>query len=131
MANTITITLSVEKTTKNTVKFVEKTANEFTPEKIGTLYIPKATLAAMEYTGGNIVAKIEVQSEENEMLFVEMKKGAFMEPEKATKNTVKFNEQNPMSEFVPDVIGSVYVPKYTLAELGYTGGKIAINLSKE
>ena len=47
------------------------------------------------------------------------------------KTTVLFTE-NPGSEFVPDVIGDLYLPKATVAELvttkGYTGGNIIVEI---
>ena len=49
--------------------------------------------------------------------------------EKSTKNTVKFAE-SVANEWVPEKIGSLYVPKFTLAELGYAGGDIYVSISK-
>lgn len=108
MAKSIIITLEQEKVTKNTVKFAEKPENEFLPEKLGTLYVPKATLAEIKYTGGSISVEISTDT----------KTGVVLIAEKATKNTVKFNEES-VSEFVPEKIGSVYIPKITLGELGW------------
>ena len=42
--------------------------------------------------------------------------------EKATKNTVRFEEVLE-SELAAPKIGSIYVPKSTLAELGWAEGK--------
>ena len=108
MAKSIIVNLEYEKATKNTVKFAEKPENEFVPEKLGTLYVPKATLAEIGYKGGNITAEISTDA----------KTGVVLTAEKPTKNTVKFNEES-VSEFVPEKIGSVYVPKVTLAEIGW------------
>ena len=80
MNKSITITLNPEKVTKNTVKFAEICENEFVPELLGSLYIPKATLAEMKYAGGNIIAEISVDYENGAEVW--------MKPEKATKNTV-------------------------------------------
>lgn len=112
----ITITMNPEKVTKNTVKFVEVCESEFVPEKIGTLYVPKATLSGLKYSGGAIAVTIGIGG--NVKLI----------PEKATKNTWKFNEETT-SEFVPEQIGTVYVPKSTLAELGYTGDALYLSVA--
>lgn len=120
----ITITLSMEKVTKNCIKFVENTLNEFVPEKLGSLYMQKSYLAGLGYNGGQIVLNMTANAEicdENDITFV---------PEKATKNTWKFNEES-VSEFVPEKIGSLYVPKSTLAELGYTGGNLYVSVTTE
>ena len=46
-----------------------------------------------------------------------------------TKNTVLFAEK-PESEFAPEKLGRIYIPKVTLAELGYAEGKrIQVELS--
>ena len=45
--NTVTVTLSEEKQTKNTVRFTEKLESEYDVPVIGTLYVPKATLAKL------------------------------------------------------------------------------------
>lgn len=42
-------------------------------------------------------------------------------PEKVTKNTVRFTEQLE-SEFTAPTIGTIYVPKATLGQLGYANG---------
>ncbi len=114
MANTITVTLSMEKTTKNTVKFAEITENEFMPEILGSIYVPKVTLAGIGYQGGNITVTIKACAENAE----DLENAIRMNPEKPTKNTVKFAEVTE-NEFVPEKIGSVYIPKTTLAGIGY------------
>ena len=113
---TITITMNPEKVTKNTVKFAEVVSNEFVPEKLGSLYVPKSTLAEIAYTGKSIV--VSIGAEGNVKLM----------PEKATKNTWKFNEES-VNEFIPEKIGSVYIPKSTLAEIEYHGDAIYIGVS--
>ena len=51
--------------------------------------------------------------------------------EKATKNTIRFEEVLE-SEFAAPVIGSVYVPKSTLGELGWKEGtNLVIEVSVE
>lgn len=114
MANTITVTLSMEKTTKNTVKFAEITENEFMPEILGSIYVPKVTLAGIGYQGGNITVTIKACAENPD----DLENAVRMNPEKPTKNTVKFTEVTE-NEFVPEKIGSVYIPKTTLAGIGY------------
>lgn len=42
--------------------------------------------------------------------------------EKATKNTIRFEEVLE-SELSAPVIGSIYIPKATLGQLGWTEGK--------
>ena len=115
MESIITITLAMEKPTKNTVKFAEKTVSDFVPEKLGSLYVPKSTLAEISYNGGDLVVEIGKTGDVKLM------------PEKPTKNTVKFTEKTE-SEFVPEKIGSVYIPKSTLAELGYAGDALYISV---
>lgn len=41
------ITLKMEKATKNTIRFEEVLENELDVPKIGSIYIPKATLAEL------------------------------------------------------------------------------------
>lgn len=43
-------------------------------------------------------------------------------PEKVTKNTVRFTEKLE-SEFAAPVIGTIYIPKATLGQIGYAEGK--------
>ena len=117
MKKLITITFAPEKTTANAVKFAEVMESEFAPQKIGALYVQKSALAGLKYTGGNIVAEIGVGGSIKFM------------PEKTTKNAVKFNEETG-SEFAPVQIGTLYVQKSALAELGYTGDAIYVELKK-
>ena len=44
------------------------------------------------------------------------------EVEKVTKNTIRFTEKLE-SEFSAPVIGTLYVPKSTLGQIGYADGK--------
>lgn len=58
MANTnkkVTVTLDLEKPTKNTVLFAEKVESALAPEKLGRIYIPKVTLAEIGYAEGKRV----------------------------------------------------------------------------
>lgn len=122
MESIITITLNMEKPTKNTVKFAEVTANEWVPEILGSVYVQKSALAEIGFNGGKIKISITTSAEnaeDGDMKFVF---------EKPTKNTCKFNEA-VANDWTPEKIGSLYVPKATLAQMGYTGGDIYVNLS--
>lgn len=114
------VVMMPEKSTKNCVKFVETPVSEFSPELLGTLYVQKSTLAELNYSGEKIVVTI-MAGKHN---------GIVMVPEKATKNTWKFNEV-VKSEFTPEKIGSVYVPKSTLAGMGYNGGELTVTIAIE
>jgi hypothetical protein len=51
-----------------------------------------------------------------------------MKMEKATKNTIKFEEVLE-SDFAAPKIGSIYIPKSTLGELGWKeGNTLTINI---
>lgn len=51
--------------------------------------------------------------------------------EKATKNTIRF-EEILASELDAPKIGSIYIPKSTLAELGWKeGDTLVLNIEKE
>lgn len=113
----ITITMEMEKPTKNTIKFVEKPESEFVPEKLGQLYIQKSFLAEIGYQGGNISVTLSQDIGQVKFVF-----------EKPTKNTCKFNEE-VANDWTPEKIGSVYVPKSTLSEMGYQGGEFYIGVS--
>lgn len=123
MEKSIIVNLEPEKSTKNCVKFNEVTANEFMPEKLGSLYVQKSALAEIGFNGGNI--NVSITTDDNNAEDGDLKFTA----EKSTKNTVKFAE-SVANEWVPEKIGSLYVPKFTLAELGYAGGEIYVNISK-
>ena len=119
MEKSIIVNLEPEKSTKNCVKFVEKQENEFVPELLGSLYVQKSTLAGLKFNGGKIAVTI---------LCGKAKGGVVFTMEKTTQNTVKFAEVVE-NEFVPVQIGSIYVPKATLAGLGYSGGEITVKIS--
>ena len=104
----ITITLSMEKVTKNCVKFAEKTESEFSMEKLGSVYVQKSAFAE-GYAGQDINICISV---------AEIPHGLSFTAEKPTKNTVKFAE-DVENEFSLAEIGSLYIPKATLAEIGW------------
>lgn len=52
MANKTTVTLDMEKDTKNTVRFKEQVGPLDVP-KLGTIYVPKPTLKEIGYKVGN------------------------------------------------------------------------------
>ena len=56
------VTFNAEKVTKNTIRFSEVVAGELDAPKVGTIYVPKATLKDIGYADGkslvlNISAK--------------------------------------------------------------------------
>lgn len=53
-----------EKETKNTVRFAEKTAEGDAP-KVGTLYVPRYTLASIGYKDGDVI-RITIEAGEAE-----------------------------------------------------------------
>lgn len=48
----ITITLRMEKATKNTIRFEEVLASELGAPKVGSIYIPKSTLGELGWKEG-------------------------------------------------------------------------------
>jgi hypothetical protein len=46
------ITMTMEKATKNTIKFTEVLESELSAPKIGTLYVPKSTLGELGWKEG-------------------------------------------------------------------------------
>lgn len=119
MANKIEITLNMEKVTKQMVKFAEPVANDFVPEKLGGIYLNKMILAENKYNGKSIIVIIRKAKPDDD--------GIVMKVEKVTKGTVKFAEVID-NEFSPAIIGNLYIPKYTLAEIDYNGEDIAIDI---
>ena len=56
------ITLKMEKATKNTIRFEEVLESELDAPKLGSIYIPKATLAEMGWTAGKtLTIEMEVK----------------------------------------------------------------------
>lgn len=53
----------MEKATKNTIRFTEVLENELDAPKIGTIYVPKATLGAIGWKEGMIVS-VDIKAEE-------------------------------------------------------------------
>ena len=50
-----TVTLKMEKATKNTIRFEEVLENELAAPKIGRIYIPKSTLAEIRWQEGDTI----------------------------------------------------------------------------
>jgi hypothetical protein len=47
------VTFEFEKETKGTIRFKEVTAGPLEPNKVGTIYVPKATLKELGYAEGH------------------------------------------------------------------------------
>ena len=121
MGNEITITMSVEKVTKNAIKFAEKTESEFSMEKLGCVYIQKSTFAE-SYRGQDIEICLSIAEDDDGLTFTVAK---------PTKNTVMFAE-DVANEFALAKIGNLYIPKATLSELGWRADlkqKIAVAIA--
>ena len=55
------VKFKVEKATKNTIRFTEILENELDAPKIGTLYVPKATLGSVGWSEGKeLVVELSV-----------------------------------------------------------------------
>lgn len=50
------VTFTMEKATKNTIRFTEVLASELDAPKIGTLYIPKSTLGELKWADGDKIS---------------------------------------------------------------------------
>ena len=46
------VKFAMEKATKNTIRFAEELENELDAPKVGTIYVPKATLGAIGWKEG-------------------------------------------------------------------------------
>lgn len=58
------VKFKMEKVTKNTIRFIEILENELDVPKIGTIYIPKATLNVMKWKENmNIGVDIELEED--------------------------------------------------------------------
>lgn len=86
------VIMEVEKTTKNTVKFSEIKSGKLTSPAIGTLYVPKATLKAMDWQEGNqisvdlgIVAEVKTVKTAPKASAKKAAKGAAKKAPKASK----------------------------------------------
>lgn len=56
----MTVQFKMRKSTKNTICFEEVLASELDAPKIGTLYIPKSTLAELKWSEGTLI-EVEVK----------------------------------------------------------------------
>ena len=59
----MTVRFTMEKATKNTIRFTEVLENELDAPKIGTVYVPKATLGAVGWKEGKVLT-IEIGTED-------------------------------------------------------------------
>lgn len=51
-AQGIQVTFSMEKATKNTIRFAENLPSELAAPKVGTIYVPKSTLGEIGWKEG-------------------------------------------------------------------------------
>ena len=58
----MTVTFKMEKATKNTIRFEEVLANELDAPKIGTIYVPKSTLAELKWCEGKTI-EVSIKAE--------------------------------------------------------------------
>lgn len=59
------VKFKMEKATKNTIRFMEVLANELDAPKIGTIYVPKATLGSVGWADGKQLV-VDLSVSENE-----------------------------------------------------------------
>ena len=57
------VKMTMEKATKNTIRFAEVLENELDAPKIGTIYVPKSTLGAIGWKEGMNIA-VEISAAE-------------------------------------------------------------------
>lgn len=58
------VTMKMEKATKNTIRFTEVLASELDAPKVGTIYVPKSTLAELKWAEGkNLSIDVTVDAE--------------------------------------------------------------------
>ena len=57
-ATKINVTFAMDKETKNTMRFAEKLAKEDDVPKLGTIYVPKETLAELGWEEGKDVSVV-------------------------------------------------------------------------
>lgn len=58
----MTVKFSMEKATKNTIRFTEILESELSAPKIGTIYVPKATLGSIGWKEGSLLV-VELDAE--------------------------------------------------------------------
>lgn len=60
----MTVEFKMDRTTKNTIRFAEVTESDMDAPKIGTIYVPKATLKVLGFKdGGTLVVKISTKED--------------------------------------------------------------------
>lgn len=56
------VVFTMEKATKNTIRFEEVLESELTAPKVGSIYVPKSTLGELGWKeGNNLVLTVEVE----------------------------------------------------------------------
>ncbi len=56
------VVMEMEKATKNTIRFAEVLENELDAPKVGTIYVPKATLGSIGWKEGRkLIINLEVE----------------------------------------------------------------------
>lgn len=56
------VVFTMEKATKNTIRFGEVLESELTAPKVGSIYVPKSTLGELGWKeGNNLVLTVEVE----------------------------------------------------------------------
>lgn len=62
----MTVAFTMEKATKNTIRFAEVLDNELAAPKVGSIYIPKSTLGELGWKEGRtLLLDIRVDGSEN------------------------------------------------------------------
>ena len=56
------VVMTMEKATKNTIKFAEVLESELAAPKIGSMYVPKSTLGELGWKEGNTIT-VEINKE--------------------------------------------------------------------
>ena len=111
----ITITMKMDKITDNTVRFAEQVEGKFAPEKLGTIYVQKFLLEQKGYAGEDITV---VLGKTGDIKFM---------PVEEKKTCILF-EETALNDFYARRIGRLYIPKYTLGELGYAGDALYVTV---
>lgn len=118
---TITLERNTEKVYPGTVLFSEKQESEFMPEILGGICVQKSALAELHYAGENIAVTI---------IAGKVKGGIVCNFRKTTANKVAFDEVVASEWDAPKLSKTgIYVPKSTLAGIGYKGGEITVKIA--
>lgn len=60
----MTVEFKMDRATKNTIRFAEVTESDLDAPKIGTIYVPKATLKVLGFKdGGTLVVEISTKED--------------------------------------------------------------------